>query len=427
MLKLSIYNKNDDIADLFPNRDVKIDSSIDESVRKILDDVREYGDEAVVKYTQKFDKVKMDKFKISKEQLEKWASEASEEFAQALIKAKKNIEKFHKSQMQNSYINFEEDGVYLGQRIVALERVGIYVPGGTAAYPSSVLMNAIPAKVAGVSNIVMVTPPTKEGRLDSNIALAALISGVDEVYMVGGAQAIGALAYGTDTIKKVDKIVGPGNVYVATAKKLVYGSVDIDMVAGPSEILVIADEKANPKYVAADMLSQAEHDVLAASVLVTSSVNLYKRVNTEIKKQIENLQRREIVKQSIKNYGRAIICDSIEEGVDIANMFAPEHLELMVEDSMKYLSLVKNAASVFLGYNTPEPVGDYFAGVNHVLPTNRTARFFSPLSTDSFIKKISFTKYTKEALLKNGQDIMTLARCESLTAHENSIKVRVED
>lgn len=427
MLKLCIYNKKDSVHDLFPNRETNYDANIETLVKDILENVKKNGDIAVREYTNKFDKVDLENFLVSKDALREYSQDVAKEFYAAMLKAKENIEKFHKSQVQNSYINFEDNGVCLGQRVVPIERVGIYVPGGTAAYPSSVLMNAIPAKVAGVKEIIMVTPPSKDGKIRPEIALAAIISGVDKVYNIGGAQAVAALAYGTVQIKKVDKIVGPGNIYVATAKKLVYGEVDIDMVAGPSEILVIADENANPKYIAADLLSQAEHDVLAASVLVTNSVALYKKVNSEIKKQMEGLERKNIIISSIKNYGKAIICEDIEEAIYIANIFAPEHLEIMVEDAMSYLPKVKNAASVFLGYNTPEPVGDYFAGVNHVLPTNRTSRFFSPLSVDTFVKKISFTKYTKKALLHSASDIMVLARNEGLTAHENSIKVRLED
>ena len=425
MLKVNLFKEGDDIVSLFKDREVEASLEVENSVKKILNDIKNNGDESLIYYTKKFDGVYLENFLVSDDELKRAAREVTNKFFLALEAAKENIEKFHKNQVQNSYINFEETGVLLGQRILPLEKVGVYVPGGTAAYPSSVLMNVIPAKVAGVKEIIMVTPPSSDGGINPYIAAAAIVAGVDKVYKIGGAQAIGALAYGTKTIGKVDKIVGPGNIYVATAKKMVYGIVDIDMIAGPSEILIIADEFANPSYVAADMLSQAEHDVLAASILVTDSKKLYEEVNQEIIRQTELLSRKDIIKQSIKNYGQAIICKDLNEAVKIANEFAPEHLEIMTKDPMQYLDKVKNAASVFLGYNTPEPVGDYFAGVNHVLPTSRTARFFSPLSVDSFIKKISFTKYTKEALLENGEKIMLLARKEGLTAHENSIKVRL--
>ena len=306
-----------------------------------------------------------------------------------------------------------------------IEKVGIYVPGGTA-YPSTVLMDVIPAKIAGCNEISMVTPPNKKGKINPYIAAAALITGVDKVYLVGGAQAIGALAYGTESINAVDKIVGPGNIFVATAKKIVYGDVDIDMIAGPSEILVIADKNAKAEFVAADMLSQSEHDKLASSILITTSKELYIKVNEEISKQIEHLERKEIIKESLKNNSFALVMSSIEEAIEISNKIAPEHLELMVEEPMKYLGMVKNAGSIFLGYNTPEPIGDYFGGTNHVLPTNSTARFFSALSVESFVKKSSFIHYSKEAILENGEKIMLLAEKEGLTAHKNSIKVRLD-
>lgn len=427
MLKFEFYETVDELEDLVDKRDDYIDNNVESIVNKIIEDTRIYKDEALLKYTKELDGVELKSMLIEKDEIENIANVVSKEIFKALELAKNNIEKFHKKQIQESYISFEKNGVYLGQKVVPIEKVGVYVPGGTAAYPSSVLMNVIPAKIAGVKEIIMVTPPAKNGKINPIIAAAAIIAGVDKIFTVGGAQAIAALAYGTETVDKVDKIVGPGNIYVATAKKKLYGKVDIDMIAGPSEILVIADKRANPKFIAADLISQAEHDKLAASVLVTTSQELYNQVNKEIEKQIENLERKDIAKESIENFGKAIICPNIDIAIDIANQFAPEHLELMIENPMKYLGKIKNAGSVFLGDNTPEAVGDYFAGVNHVLPTNRTARFFSGLSVDSFTKKISYTYYTKEAIQENGENIMLLASEEGLTGHENSIKIRIEE
>ncbi|MGL5574547.1 MAG: histidinol dehydrogenase [Sarcina sp.] len=427
MLKIKFYNKGENVKMLFEGRNSNNGNDIEEVVKKIIERIKNEGDIALKEYTKLFDKVELNEFEISKEKLIKASKKVSQEVIDALKKAKENIEKYHIKQKKNSYINFEDEGVYLGQRILALENIGVYVPGGTAAYPSSVLMNVIPAKVAGVKNIIMVTPPSEDGGINPYIAAAALISDVDKVYSVGGAQAIAALAYGTEKIPKVDKIVGPGNIYVAIAKKILYGMVDIDMIAGPSEILVIADEGANPKYIAADLLSQAEHDKMSASILVTTSKELCKKVNEEIIKQVELLDRKAIINDSLRDYGLAIVCENLEEAINIANEFAPEHLELMIENPMEKLKKIKNAGSVFLGYYTPEPVGDYFAGVNHVLPTSGTARFFSPLSVDSFIKKMSFTYYTKEAIAKNGEDIMLIAEKEGLLAHKNSIKVRMNN
>lgn len=315
----------------------------------------------------------------------------------------------------------------MGQRLIPVDTVAIYVPGGKAAYPSSVLMNAIPAKVAGVKEIVLVTPPNKNGFINNKILVAAKLCGINKIYKLGGAQAIAAMAYGTESIDSVSIIVGPGNAFVAEAKRQVYGDVGIDMVAGPSEILVIADEKANPKYIAADLMSQAEHDELASSILITTSKNLAKKVNEEIKLQIEKLNRKEIIENSLINFGKIIVCNSIREGIEVANLIAPEHLELLVENPMEYLSEVKNAGSVFLGKYTPEPIGDYFGGTNHVLPTGGTAKFSSPLSVDTFMKKSSFLYYSKDAIQKDGEKIIRFANEEGLTAHANSIKVRLEN
>ncbi len=315
----------------------------------------------------------------------------------------------------------------MGQRLIPVDTVAIYVPGGKAAYPSSVLMNAIPAKVAGVKEIVLVTPPDKNGFINNKILVAAKLCGINKIYKLGGAQAIAAMAYGTESIDSVSMIVGPGNAFVAEAKRQVYGDVGIDMVAGPSEILVIADEKANPKYIAADLMSQAEHDELASSILITTSKNLAKKVNEEIKLQIEKLNRKEIIENSLINFGKIIVCNSIREGIEVANLIAPEHLELLVENPMEYLSEVKNAGSVFLGKYTPEPIGDYFGGTNHVLPTGGTAKFSSPLSVDTFMKKSSFLYYSKDAIQKDGEKIIRFANEEGLTAHANSIKVRLDN
>ena len=337
-----------------------------------------------------------------------------------------NIADFHNRQRQQGFINAKENGVIMGQRIRGLERVGLYVPGGTAAYPSSVLMNAIPAKIAGVKEIIMVTPPCKDGTPNKDILTAAAVCGVDRIFMLGGAQAIAALAYGTETIPKVDKIVGPGNIYVATAKKLLFGTVDIDMIAGPSEILVMADDTANPKFVAADLMSQAEHDVMASSILVTTSETLADKVLAEIDRQAENLSRKDIIKKSLENYGAVIITDCRHCAVELANAIAPEHLEVHMENPMELLGSLDNAGSIFLGQYASEPLGDYYAGPNHVLPTSGTARFFSPLGVDSFIKKISYTYYTEDALSEAKKDIVTIAEREGLTAHANAIKVRFE-
>lgn len=426
MLTLEKIENLDNIISNFKNRKNKESLDVEKGVKDILNKVRNEGDRALIEYTELFDKVKLNKLTVSYEELKEAASLVEDKFYRALEEAKKNIEDYHRKQKQNDYIFFKDNGVYLGQKVTPIEKIGVYVPGGTAAYPSTVLMDVIPAKIAGCSEISMVTPPNKDGKINPYIAAAAIITGVDKVYSVGGAQAIGALAYGTETIKAVDKIVGPGNIFVATAKKIVYGDVDIDMIAGPSEILVIADENAKAEFVAADMLSQAEHDKLASSILITTSKELYMKVNEEIIKQIEALERKEIIKESLKNHGLAFIVSSIEEAIEISNKIAPEHLELMVEEPMRYLEGVKNAGSIFLGYNTPEPIGDYFGGTNHVLPTNSTARFFSALSVESFVKKSSFIHYSKEAILENGEKIMLLAEKEGLTAHKNSIKVRLD-
>ncbi|WP_163193121.1 histidinol dehydrogenase [Clostridium thermarum] len=408
------------------NRSEEIQQEVYRVVESILRDVKKFGDKALTDYTLKFDGVSIKDFLVSEKEINEALETVDEEFLAALNTAKENIWFYHEKQKQGSWITAKEDGVLLGQNVRALKTVGLYVPGGTAAYPSSVLMNVIPAKVAGVQNIVMVTPPSRDGKVNVNILAAAKIAGADKIYKIGGAQAIGALAYGTETIPRVDKIVGPGNIYVATAKKSVYGYVDIDMIAGPSEILIVADKYANPKFVAADLMSQAEHDVLSSAILVTDSLDLAYKVRDELNRQIKTMSRREIIESSIEDYGAIIVTDSLKASIEIANELAPEHLELMVQEPMKYLGEIENAGSIFLGQYAPEPLGDYIAGPNHVLPTSGTARFFSPLSVDSFIKKSSFLYYTEEALKKVGNEAIKLAEVEGLTAHANSIKVRLK-
>lgn len=405
-------------------RSGEIDRKVTSAVTDILNNVKQNGDDAVREYTLKFDGHMPSKFEISREEIDSSPDKCDRDFILALYKAADNIRDFHARQKQQSWLEPKQNGVILGQRIRGLKRVGVYVPGGTAAYPSSVLMNVIPAKIAGVKEIVMVTPPQKDGTANPDILAAAKIAGVDRVFLMGGAQAVAALAYGTQSVPKVDKIVGPGNIFVATAKKLLYGTVDIDMIAGPSEILIVADKSANPKFLAADLMSQAEHDKMASAILLTTSEETANETAKELSRQMQTLERRDIMEQSLNDFGAIIVCKDISEAVDFANELAPEHLELAVENPMEYIGRVDNAGSVFLGHYSPEPLGDYFAGPNHVLPTSGTARFFSPLSVDSFIKKSSFIYYTEPALSEAKDDIIKLAETEGLTAHANSIKVR---
>ena len=422
-----IYKEDKDaLKEYLMSRTQDLSTDVLVTVSNIIQDVKENKDEACLKYTYEFDHVSLDSMEVSQEEWDAQILKCDDSFVEAMKLAKKNIEDFHKLQKQNGYLLQKEKGIYLGQRVLPLEAVGIYVPGGRAQYPSSVLMNALPAKIAGVQNVVMVTPPDKNGTIHPNIAYAAKLAGVDKIYKIGGAQAIAALAYGTQTIDRVDKIVGPGNIYVAAAKKLVYGTVDIDMIAGPSEILVVADEKANAEYVAADLLSQAEHDPMASAILLTTNEELLDLVNQELLKQSAVLPKKEIVEQSLKNYGKAIVCDSVEECISISNEIAPEHLELMIQNPMEHLQEVKNAGSVFLGYYTCESIGDYFGGTNHVLPTSGTARFSSALSVDSFIKKSSYLYYSKQAIEAYGKYIETIASEEHLQANANAAKVRVK-
>ncbi len=405
-------------------RSGEIDRKVTSAVTDILNNVKQNGDDAVREYTLKFDGHMPSKFEISREEIDSSPDKCDRDFILALYKAADNIRDFHARQKQQSWLEPKQNGVILGQRIRGLKRVGVYVPGGTAAYPSSVLMNVIPAKIVGVKEIVMVTPPQKDGTANPDILAAAKIAGVDRVFLMGGAQAVAALAYGTQSVPKVDKIVGPGNIFVATAKKLLYGTVDIDMIAGPSEILIVADKSANPKFLAADLMSQAEHDKMASAILLTTSEETANETAKELSRQMQTLERRDIIEQSLNDFGAIIVCKDISEAVDFANELAPEHLELAVENPMEYIGRVDNAGSVFLGHYSPEPLGDYFAGPNHVLPTSGTARFFSPLSVDSFIKKSSFIYYTEPALSEAKDDIIKLAETEGLTAHANSIKVR---
>ena len=402
------------------------DDKVTAAVTEILSEVRQKKDEALRYYNKKFDNYTSEKFELSKEEIKAAYDSCDSNIKRILFDAARNINDFHQKQKQNSWLDTKPDGSILGQRIRALNRVGIYVPGGTAAYPSSVLMNAIPAKIAGVKELIMITPPPKDGKINEAILAAAYIAGVDRVFLVGGAHGIAALAYGTESIPQVDKIAGPGNIYVATAKKLVYGIVDIDMVAGPSEILIIADESANPKFLAADLMSQAEHDLLASSVLLTSSEKMAEDVVDEIDKQVKDLSRKDIILNALTDYGAIIICKNTKQMCEFANFLAPEHLEVCLNNPLEYIGKLDNAGSIFLGNYSPEPLGDYYAGPNHVLPTNGTSKFFSPLSVDSFIKKSSFIYYNKFSLEQSYKDIITFAEKEGLDAHANSIKVRFE-
>lgn len=408
-------------------RNGETDKKVTEIVSDIIENVKTNGDKAVNDYTLQFDGKLPEYYEVPLEVIQEALTEADEAFTSALLNAMENISAFHNRQKEQGFIDPHDNGVILGQRVRGLERVGLYVPGGTAAYPSSVLMNAVPAKIAGVKEIIMITPPLKDGTPNKDILAAAAICGVDRVFLAGGAQAVAALAYGTETIPKVDKIVGPGNIFVATAKKLLYGKVDIDMIAGPSEILVVADGTADPKYLAADLMSQAEHDKLASAILITTSEKIADETIAELDRQVKELSRREIIEKSLSDYGAIIVTDSIDRAIELANGLAPEHLEMQVENPMQYIGQIDNAGSVFLGKYAPEPLGDYFAGPNHVLPTSGTARFFSPLSVNSFTKRSSFIYYTEQALLDARDDIVCIAEKEGLTAHANAIKVRFSD
>ena len=400
--------------------------NVEAVVTEIIANVRKNGDKALLEYNLKFDKAEMDCLLVSQAEIDEAFASVEPQFLSILEQAAENIRAFHSKQVRNSFVIADRPGIVLGQKVTPIENVGVYVPGGTAAYPSTVLMDTIPAKIAGCAQIVMVTPPGKDGKINPVILAAAKIAGVDKIFKVGGAQAVAALAYGTESVPKVDKIVGPGNAFVAEAKKQVFGLVSIDMIAGPSEILIVADGKSNPAHVAADLLSQAEHDKLASAVLVTDSEALAQAVSAELEKQIPLLPRSEIARASIDRGGKIIVAETLMAGIDISNEIAPEHLELMVDDPFAYLDAVKNAGSIFMGRNCPEALGDYFAGPNHTLPTSGTARFSSPLSVDDFVKKSQFTYYTAEALSDVAEQINFFANKEGLQAHGKSVMIRKE-
>ena len=412
-------------SEIFARVEPKV--NVEAVVAEIIADVRKNGDRALLAYCEKFDKCKLDTLQVSQTEIEEAFASVSPEFIEILKKAAANIRKFHEKQVRNSFILTDTPGVVIGQKVTPVDKAGLYVPGGTAAYPSTVLMDAIPAKIAGVKEMVMVSPPNKESKINPVILAAAKIAGVDKIFKVGGAQAVAALAYGTESIPKVDKIVGPGNAFVAEAKKQVFGLVSIDMIAGPSEILVVADATADPRHVAADLLSQAEHDKMASAVLVTDSMELAKAVQAELEVQIPQLERSDIARASIDDNGKIILAENLMQAIEIANEIAPEHLELCVDNPFDYLDSVRHAGSIFMGRNCPEALGDYFAGPNHTLPTSGAAKFASPLSVDDFVKKTQFTYYTREALEKVAQDVAYFAKAEGLTAHAKSAVIRTEE
>ena len=401
--------------------------NVEEIVSDIIANVRKNGDKALFEYSEKFDNATLDSLLVTQDEITEALNSVKPGFIEILKKAAANIRKFHERQVRNSFILNDEDGIIIGQKVIPVDRAGLYVPGGTAAYPSTVLMDAIPAKTAGVKEVVITTPPSSSGKINPAILAAAYVAGVDKIFKVGGAQAIAALAYGTESIPKVDKIVGPGNAFVAEAKKQVFGKVSIDMIAGPSEILIVSDSKSNPRHVAADMLSQAEHDKMASAVLVTDSASLAESVSAELERQLPLLEREEIARASIENNGKIIIADNLKVVIDIANEIAPEHLELCVDSPFDYLDSIRHAGSIFMGRNCPEALGDYFAGPNHTLPTGGTAKFSSPLSVDDFVKKSQYTYYTKEALGRVASDIAEFATVEGLTGHARSALSRTED
>ena len=401
--------------------------NVTDIVADIIANVRENGDKALIEYCEKFDKAKLTSLQVTKAEVEEAVAAVDPAFLEILQKAAANIRKFHSRQVRNSFIINDEDGIVMGQKIIPVDRAGLYVPGGTAAYPSTVLMDSIPAKIAGVRELVMVTPPNAEGKVNPVILAAAWVAGVDKIFKVGGAQAVAALAYGTESIPRVDKIVGPGNAFVAEAKRQVFGQVSIDMIAGPSEILIVADGKSNPRHLAADLLSQAEHDKLASAVLVTDSQDLAEAVQAELEVQIPLLERSEIARASIDNNGKIIVAGNLKEVIAISNEIAPEHLELCVDNPFDYLDSIRHAGSVFMGRNCPEALGDYLAGPNHTLPTSGMARFSSPLSVDDFIKKTQYTYYTRDALARVAADVAAFATAEGLTAHAKSAIIRTEE
>ena len=431
MLTINYFQGNiKEIVKKLGSRNEETKKEVTEDVMKIINNVKENGDKALIEYAKKFDNytiTKKEDFIVTQEEIDEGAREVGDNFIRILERTKKQITEFHKNQLDKSWSLYKENGVIMGQLVRPLEKVAVYVPGGTASYPSTVMMNVVPAMIAGVKEIIMITPVKEGGKVAPVILAAAKVCGVKNIYKIGGAQAIAAVTYGTDTIPKVDKIVGPGNIFVATAKKCCYGKVDIDMIAGPSEVLVIADETANPKYVAADLMSQAEHDKLASAMLITTSKKIADETNKEIKRQLSYLKRTEILEESLKNYGGIIITNNLDEAFNIANEIAPEHLEILTENPLEKLSKVKNAGSIFLGENAPEPLGDYMSGTNHVLPTGGTAKFYSSLGVYDFVKYSSFSYYTKEVLETFKDDVIEFANLEGLDAHANSIRVRFED
>ncbi len=428
IIELNETTKSNILVDLLKRSPNQYEAYAD-TVAGIIEDVRENGDKALFSYTKKFDKVDINKnnVRVSQEEIDEAYKNVDQNMIEIIRKAKKNIEDFHNKQKQNSWFDASKPGIIVGQRVTPIEKAGIYVPGGTAAYPSTVLMDVIPAMVAGVERIVIITPPDKDGKIFSGTLVAANELGVTEIYKAGGAQAIAALAFGTESIPKVDKIVGPGNIYVALAKKAVFGHVSIDSIAGPSEILVLADDTANPRFIAADLLSQAEHDELASSILVTDSRELAEKVAKEVDILLENLSRKDIIKKSLDSYGYLLVAKDMDDAIDVTNEIATEHLEIMTKDPFMVMTKIKNAGAIFIGEYSSEPLGDYMAGPNHTLPTNGTAKFFSPLSVDDFVKKSSIISYSKEALEDIHTDIEDFAISEGLTAHAKSIEVRFED
>ena len=424
MIKIMKYGEVDN-KDIFARGTAA--TSVEDIVAGIIENVKANGDKALFEYCEKFDKAKLSTLEVSAEEIEEAFNTVEPKFVEIIEKAAVNVREFHSRQVRNSFILNEKDGVVIGQKVLPIEKVGLYVPGGTAAYPSTVLMDSIPAKIAGCKEIVMVTPPNAEGKVNPVILAAAKIAGVDRIFKLGGAQAVAALAYGTESVPKVDKIVGPGNAFVAEAKKQVFGMVSIDMIAGPSEILVVADKTCNPKFVAADLLSQAEHDKMASAVLVCDDMDFAEAVSAELERQIPLLPREEIARTSIDNNGKIIVADDLLKAIDIANEIAPEHLELCMDNPFDYLDKIKHAGSIFMGKYCPEALGDYFAGPNHTLPTSGTARFSSPLSVDDFVKKTQYTYYTREALSAVADDVAFFAEKEGLSAHARSATIRFEE
>lgn len=429
MVLLKKMDYTADIAEKFLGRKASVSKEVSDMVEKIIADIRENGDAALFSYAEKFDdaKLRLSNLTVTPEEFDVGLAEVDADYIRILERTKAQIEEYHAHQLETSWIMPKATGEILGSIVRPLQRVALYVPGGTAAYPSTVMMNAVPAKLAGVPELVIITPVKSDGKVNSVILAAAKVAGVDTIYKVGGAQGVAAAAYGTASIRKVDKIVGPGNIFVATAKRLCYGTVDIDMIAGPSEVLVIADEMANPKYVAADLMAQAEHDKLASAILVTTSDTLVDKVNIELERQIRTLERREIIESSISTYGAAIVVNTLEKAFDVSNSLAPEHLEILTDEPIAKLPLVKNAGSIFLGEYTPEPLGDYMSGTNHVLPTGGTAKFYSALGVYDFVKHSAYSYYPKSVLATFKDDVQKFAKSEGLTGHANSIAVRFDE